>query len=224
MPTLSGLRPADSVDAFFSVVSLVIMVGSGLAVYRQWRNDPHRRLRLLATSTIANAALGQPVKLVGKVGLSESPLTSPLSGTACVGYQLLVRLDTEEGGSLLDEELLLDFVLDDGTGMARVSVGANTHTLLADDRSWTVAAGEPLSAAMSELLARRRKSRPRSLPLLFVERLLVAGSTVSVRGRRRLEGEGHTYRGSTRRLVIEARDGEPLSICNYPTAQETYRR
>ena len=215
---------AISVDGFFSVVSVILMAGCGLALYRQWRLDPHRRLRLLETSTIANAALDQPVKLVGKVGLSEAPLTSPPSGRACAGYQVSVRIDSDEGGALLDEELLLDFILDDGSGLARVSVGADTRTLLADNRVWTVAASEPLDAPMAELLARREKSRPRSLPLRFVERLLLAGATVAVRGRCRLEGEGHTYRGSTRRLVIEARDGEPLSISNLHTAEKSRRR
>jgi hypothetical protein len=112
---------------------LVLAVGlvEVFAIYRALKN--RKRARLLAdTATLPVSALGPgPAKLRGKVVALCGAMRAPLSGAPCVYYHFRAEEQKRHAGphgggahwkTVVDDALSVPFAVDDGTGLAAVSL------------------------------------------------------------------------------------------------------
>ena len=115
----------------------------------------------------------------GRVALA-SPMSAPLSGKPCAGYELDVCGERSRVGGLVAERR--PFQLECGAATASVSPdGAHWRTPVTGER--TLAITDPLPERLGELLetnAEIRWLRDRRVPLRIVERALEAGAEVTV--------------------------------------------
>lgn len=169
-PTAAGLSAAAA-----AVIAGAPLFSDGLRALRLARG-----FRRLHEMPIADAQSGLTY-VRGQVVL-ESPMFSPLSGTACAGFQLEVR--SARGRVTRPILQFRPFRIVDPTGVAHVDPdGARFALSRAEERR--VAPGEPLSQNLAALLERSAEvswMRRSGQTLTITERVLVAGAHLHVVG------------------------------------------
>ena len=146
-------------------------------------------LRAHRLRSLLDALVDQPldrdaagcVQVHGMVSL-EGPLFAPVSGKPCAGFELEVRAASGHVGGSVRE--LRPFRLNAGETSARV-IPEHARWQVAVSGERTLAAGEPLSARLAELLdscVELRWLRDRRATLHIAERALEVGANVWVLG------------------------------------------
>lgn len=160
---------------FLSLWGIPVLWGMG-AAYERFSREGRRIHALKATprTSIADVADGALVKVVGRVVLLEK-LVSPYTRTPCCCYRTLMWRWVSDGNhgahAVRDEEdRWRDFLIDDGTGRALVSLPSSPtwafprEVLQVEEGDveqwrpyeWTLTAGEVIAAVG---VARRRPDR-----------------------------------------------------------------
>lgn len=192
-------------------ISLALVAAVGAAVrpkVRQARNEYLAwRLRRAEATPIADARRGSVVKIVGRVEAVEPLVEAPLTATPGVAMVTSVDLDIGRRDSpaltpFLREEQAYDFVVRDGSGVARVR----------GPRARVVAEPKPIAASTrTDDWLKRHSIRKRFLwmprEMRFNEAVLEPGFEVTVLGLC-VDGGAHDdgpYRdGSAASITIDA--------------------
>ena len=148
------------------------------------RGALRRRASAVPQFSIRDLPEGQPGRLAGMVAAVGPVLTAPVSGRACVYYEVAVRrhrgLETtdwlEFEHQVLAETRSVRFALDDGTGRTIIDP-SHVELLIGCDVDHWYHPGDPETAAEEALLARHTYA-PRGL--LFAKRLRFTESIIEV--------------------------------------------
>ena len=134
-----------------------------------------RRAAFLAheRTPIADARMGELVKVVGRLRGDGRELRSPVTATPCLWYRTAVK----SAGKTLTEESSTDLFLDDESGSALVDARSARFSLVAMRSGWT---------ADSSMGVYGAKAAP-SGKKMYREVLLKEGDRVAVLGRPHLE-------------------------------------
>jgi hypothetical protein len=230
--------PSSVYDAMMLNVLAAIGALGGLG-YWMWSADRRERRRLTSPPRrdIRDVVPGELVRIVGRVEVS-APLEAPLTGRPCAFWRVIIRngrdehtlrfrlrerLDPEIAGGpyppssathIADDQRGVEFVIDDGTGRALVSV-SNAFAVLShahDSRSFDSWDLPPRTVAFLE---ERNIPMSKWVPLACVEGIAGPGDTIAVIGVATHEpdsGEqGRGYRDASTRVVMRApTDGKLL--------------
>jgi hypothetical protein len=203
----------------FLVALMFLLIGA--LAYRARREDNRlaRRIRHATPIPIAGAADGTIVQICGQVSATEQGVVqSPITSRWAVLWRLDVkrREATSDGSRYAPyhaEKTHLEFYLDDGSGQrARVVPVPGQSSLYANadvfgPRSQSFSSDRWLSTEVPPELRRWLGSRTNREPpenLVFEERLVVPGQTVSVLGRASWRA---APQGTGRELLIDPRSG-----------------
>lgn len=184
-----------------------------------------RLLRSVARTRLRDASDGQ-IKIVGQLRYVSPPRKAPLSGRTVGAYHvaIIAHLEAPDADGartrvLVDERYCGDFLVDDGSGVARVQ-GAGAALSLDIDVShspWFSGA----HPAVGELLAARGvhvDDLPSGARIQGYEGVLVEDETVVVCGKGRFEADPHgpgilDYRqGAAMRYVIAGDAANPALV------------
>jgi hypothetical protein len=189
-------------------------------VYVDFLSRDARIKRTLARrprTRIREAAEGL-LRVGGRVRRRGEPLTAPVSGRACVAFQLLIEEQTSDGwATALDLRDIQPFVLADESGEALVDTsGPFVLALMADERGGT---GRFDTIGLARLQALRSFVGSRagdSRKLRYKECILKEGELVSVggRGTREVSGDARSVdpREPPQWLVPRGTAEDPLLI------------
>jgi len=203
------------------MIELLLIMMGGVALWGFGRAlrwmvddpDPKSAFSDLPLTPMAESEDYRLVKVQGRVKAKGALLQSPLTGTPCIGY----RIETEEwlgehgryAHEVSVDELVPDFLVDDGTACASVT-GAGALLLL-DKR--LIQDDSAHRQAIDGLLARAGRKRDDALTYLCRESLLVEGQSVVVRATARwIEREGGLREPPTRTLELRATTVFPVLI------------
>jgi len=186
---------------------LIIMpaVGTWYSSRRRRRASARRAIERRAVTAIATLREGEPARIRGVVAAREPLLTSPISGRACIGYQVIIDDRSHhpdfEWIPLVDREVWPSFLVTDETGTMAVQ---GQLQMLVDPSD-----GGPNLPAEAYALLQADDVRMKDLwgprQFWFRETLLKLGDRVSVVGRPSLEVD--------RRLpVMRGSDDQPVVI------------
>ena len=181
-------------------------------------------MRSVALVRIANAGDEQMVRVAGRVVADHGErLTAPVSGRACVAWELRFTTASRLDGCIIDRREAVGFVLDDGSGRAHVAGSVAIWALSARSEGEGEGAGDdvppPLAAWLAENHAsdewrQMRRLRWRETRVEPSDEIAVVGiAHVGVD----TEGEAATYRDAPRRVTIDGSDDAPLSIGDHPS-------
>lgn len=127
-------------------------------------------------------AEGDVGRVVGVTVAIGPVLTAPLTGRACVGYQLeVVSSDDDDRAVLVREDAWRSFEVADATGRALVRCDGDDALLDLPTVITSSGLGDPADAAEQALLARHGHVAG-ARALSYRERAIVVGELVSVRG------------------------------------------
>jgi hypothetical protein len=185
-----------------------------------------RALAEMPVTRIADARLGEPLEIVGEVRYLGAPLATPVTHKACAIHRTVVeqRGRWQRWRDIVDDTAGHDFLVDDGTGRARVRA---SQAFVALRRGAVVEedAFEGRDEEVERFLGRHDLTRHGLLiekVLRFRQALLVEGMEVAVSAAPGDEpdtdagGYGDGYRGPPRRLVLMATAEAPLLIAAPP--------
>ena len=212
---------------FVAVVVVTIALGLFLAWYFSADQRLMRRMRGTPQRAIADVVEGERVRVVGRVRV-EAPLAAPLSARPCAYYRVVVEEQRRRGKStywftVVDEERGVDFLLEDGTGVARVPIGHVQAVLEGDARGKSGFLRDP-TPELEAFLAARGLATTGWLfnkTIRYREGVAEPGELVAVVGTGRWERDpeasakaGDGYREATmpKRLVLEAPSDGPLLL------------
>lgn len=216
-----------------SLVATIAMGGLAVGLARGGRDelDHHALLRGPATP-IREVAENVPVKVVGHARAAGPLLAAPISGRACIAYQLEVRPFDEAWERVVVSLHGSDFFVDDDTG--GVLVRSDGALLLLSEEGPDALVGtsdDPRCAALIERSGRAAEIADRwpGTKLHFVERVLTAGRLVAVAGAGLFEADPdprahHHYRELSRRIVLCAECAGALLISDDPTVAASHQR
>ncbi len=131
---------------FFGLLPLIIggvtTVGLLLACFRAFRGRPitlKERLAMVAITTLAEAPAGDVVGIRGRIEALSEPDAAPMTGRACLAWQLRVtRWIHTSTVPLRNDYSLKQFKLDDGEHVAVAAPGEAVRVFLeADERGRT---------------------------------------------------------------------------------------
>ncbi|MBK9033024.1 MAG: hypothetical protein IPL61_17440 [Myxococcales bacterium] len=200
----------------FLVVAMLAL-GSAAASVRVRR--ARRLARTVTRATIATAAEGGSVRVVGAVVATHATLTAPMTGRRCAGYEVEIALYV--GGrapwSLVAlERRSSDLVIADATGVAIVELAG---AVIDDEVSLRIGHAGAATPDMLALCARVDAPPPGRGRLRYQERALEVGAEVAVIGRavREPDPDGHHrvtgYReGPPTRLRFTGTAARPLRV------------
>jgi hypothetical protein len=111
-------------------IAFGMIAASGGYIFRYWYRESRqvirRKLAKLRRSSIADIKEDELVRIVGEVKQLEHVVVSPISGTTCVYYHVIVERHTQP---VVDVSHGIPFILDDGTGHVYVDAArANLTT------------------------------------------------------------------------------------------------
>jgi len=215
--------------------ALAFLVPSIVAVtvYAVWWLSEDQKIRRALQRAprvdICDAAAGQVVKIIGKVEPAGAQIQAPLSGRACVLYEVLVEEQPTGTGSgtwrtLIRETNAVDFLLDDATGRAIVHtrpIRVHAERDLAYDSGFLNDATPALEAFL-EKHGRTSEGWVFNKRLRYSEGVLEAGQIVAALGEAGWERDpdpscaGDGYRDVPKRLVLDAHDGAVI-VSDEPT-------
>ncbi len=205
---------------FFILIGVVVIV-----FFLGWffRRDARirRAIKKLPVTKVKDFADGTIGRVVGQVRVIDET-TAPMSGRPCAQYHLIVKQRRSSGRSshwvtLVDEQRVVDFVVEDGSGRAVVNtVGAKAAVVKdAKARSGTFNSATP---ELEALLARHGHDSTGFLgfnkTIRYKEGVIEEGETVAVCGRGRIERQAGSPRGQ---LVIGPNNEEPVLISDHPS-------
>jgi len=176
-----------------------------LAAYHLWFNPFRRATTSVGFEHISDVEDGDIVSVLGVVERGQAIIESPLTGTPCVAYSVMV----EAGGrSVVEECRAVDFWLRDATGKALVRA-SGAIVLLADPQTGSV--GDSF-ADIEALLARQgAQSMTMNRTMRYREAMVKIGDRVLVTGLSRWDPER-----AGRRLILESTPEGPLRITDAP--------
>jgi len=208
------------------VMTLIILAGH----YRLPSRAKRIQRKLAAQPrTRINQAEGA-VRVSGRVRRIGELLQAPLSGRACVAYELIVESDATSAGSdgfrhrWVDRRQACPFLVVDESGEARIDPSGPFLLALVTDRTGTTGWLDPYPGKHRELGAYLKSQgfRPTNWigrwagALYYAEGVLEEGEMVSVSGgsARELDpmGERTGPRSPPMRLVLRGTDAQPLLI------------
>lgn len=214
---------------FFIVVGSVAAsaVLAGVLLWQARKNSARQKVARELTPvrhvSIGDAAEGSEVRLAGTLRYIDetAPLVAPITGRPCSGFQIKVTHHEHSRGNVYRRSLeerceVADFLLDDGTGEARV-MGASVRAWLVPDAEGRSSNGpqgipEELRRYCHERgLPTKRKNSDYDRELSYVEGLLAAGETVTVVGRARWVDGPHG-----RTLFVEERQDRGVVVTDDP--------
>jgi hypothetical protein len=219
-------------DTFFSIENVIaacmaIVAMGGWAASHFLSSRRRRRhtewLRALPRTRVLDAGNGR-VKLVGRVRLVVDPLVAPITGRRGACYEAIVfeSEPDEVTKKIISETRCSDFLLDDGSGVARVHAQGATLELVHDAQR---SSGVWPPPAELESFLRRYGERGRgtflSRSLEYSEAVLEEGEEVVVYG----VGQWHAdtnqhrpigYRDPAAQFVVAAAEGIDLFITDDP--------
>lgn len=213
---------------------IVLLIAAGgaalLGIHWYFSEDQKnaRALSALRTTPIRDVKSGDIVRIEGRVRVIEPVLNAPLTGRACVHYDLQVEKQASKNRMerVIGETKSVPFAVEDDSGVATVEVTSFQATVELD-RDETPR--EPTAAQLKLLQAHKLDDRSAfglRKQLTFREGVLEAGERVVVMGRARWDDDAdgalipsEDYRAQKRekRLVIEAYD-EPVRATDLRSA------
>jgi hypothetical protein len=213
---------------FIVLVAVVLVVMLGVWYF----SDEQKTKRvILATprSTIAEAQPGKVAKLSGRVAYLIEPVRAPLSGRACAYYLVTVQEYRSSGKSgswvtILRDPGGVDFLIEDGTGRARV-VNRSLKVVAVQDAKYSSGTFNDATPHLEAYLAEHGQKSTGWLfnkKLRYLEAVFEAGETVAIVGQVALEHdpgavpEGAGYRETPQRAVIAAPPGGYLLASDDP--------
>lgn len=191
-----------------------------IAIVAWYFSEKQRILRALRGAPIVPihaVSAGAVARIEGKVRVLGEPLRAPFSGRFCVFYEAIVEERRSNGKSsswvtIIREVQANDFLLDDGTALARVE-SAGLRVVAVKDSERTSGVLNDASADLEAFLAKHgRKSQGWvfNKTLRYREGVFEPGERVTVLGSVRMEHDpdpthaGMGYRDSPKRAVIVA--------------------
>ena len=245
----SGAPVDDSILVFiWFLVFLIILI---LLIFFSDKERIKRRLKKAQKLSIQEFPEGAIGKIVGQITSIKEPLVSPLSLRQCVHYHVVVkepRTDSRGRSTLstiIDEEYSQDFILDDGTGKARVRMITGERILapgpgrvfkrLPDpevyvhkDRHFSSGTFNNAKEQLERLLANHERSSTNFLgfnkSIRYEEGILEAGEEVAVYGVGRWVDDPDVEDlpdGQSQLLIIESSLETRLSISDDFDADES---
>jgi hypothetical protein len=203
----------------------LVLTAVFLAVRSWWRAGyEHRVVRAMRAKLpcdVGSIRDGELVKVVGVIEPPDQPLIAPLSGRACVYYEVIAETNySHDNKTLAWESSGRDFVLRDSSGQIQVHL-EGARVVVAPDNQWQYA--EEPEPAQRALLERAGVSIKHPLvgwtPTRFSEGVFEPGEEVAVCGVARreagFEGDGPYRGGGMPTLSLCATRRSPLLISDY---------
>jgi hypothetical protein len=215
------------------VIPVLIVLAIPVVLFCIWYfSDEQRTKRAIRTAPgtpIAQAQAGNMAKLTGRVSYLTEPVSAPLSGRSCAYYLVTVEEYRSSGKSgswvtILRDAGGVDFLIEDGTGRARV-VNQALKVVAVQDAKYS---SGTFNDATPELEAYLAKHGQKSKGWLFnkgmryLEAVFEEGETVAIVGQIGFEHdpgavpEGAGYRETPQRAVIAAPPGGYLLASDDP--------
>lgn len=199
---MSDLLPYVLLLAFLIIVIALFL--------RPSRDRGIRAIAATPRKKIADVRDGELVRIVGKVALHGEALTAPVSGRQCAFYEARVeekhqQEDRASWKTIVEEIRGSDFVIDDGSGRARIAMARADVVVVHDSRHLEGFLSEKAAPEVEKFLTRHGESATRSgkaRELHYVEGVLEAPEEVAAAGVARWEKDA----AGERRLVIEPAD------------------
>jgi hypothetical protein len=201
----------------------------GVAALCHWALTRRRRLnhplRKLRHTAISDARDGV-IKFVGRVRLLADPLIAPVSERRCAGYKVVVlESNGEDTSTVVDEVRCVDFLLDDGTGVAWIRAARADLEVIHDAHLSSGLLADAPGHLETLLLRHGQKSTKwagiANRTLRYSEGALEAGEEVVVCGVGRWEPDPDPrhaigYRDSAMRFVVSSLPDAAMLISDDP--------
>jgi hypothetical protein len=210
------------VAAFGTVLALVLYFSRDARIKRAIRNAT-----LATTQGFQDRTIG---KIHGTLRYLDEPLKAPLSGRLCAYYEVLVEEYRSNGKSgswheIICERQSQDFLVEDETGMARVTMQGAEVAVVKDSHraSGTFKAATPDLEAFLARHGRSSKGWLFNKSLRYKEGVLAAGELVAVCGLGTREPDPDPraatggYRDQAMRLVLSGNAEMPLYATDDPS-------
>ena len=210
---------------------LVVACVAVLACFHYFSDDQKRRraIRSALPVAIAEAQAGRVVKLTGRVAYLTEPLLAPLSQRPCAYYLVTVDEYRSSGKSgswvnIIRDTAGVDFLLEDGTGRARV-VNQSMAVVAVSDAKYTSGVLDEPTPELQAYLAKHDKTSTGWIfnkSMRYHEAVFEAGETVAIVGQVGFERDpggvpdGTSYRSTPQRAVIAAPPGGSLLASDDP--------
>lgn len=218
------------------IVLIVLAVVGVFAILRYLGSDKYavrKSLESTARTSIRELREGTLAKIEGKVATIGAPLRAPLSGRACVAWEVVVEENTGGKNShwveRVHEREARDFVIDDGAGLAHVRSRDMKMVATVDSEQRSGFLNDPTPALRAFLEARgiapegmlfNKTLRYREGVFEPGERVAVLGAVVMEDDPTREQG-GDGYRGAPKRPCLHAPAGGFLLASDEPRSTRT---
>lgn len=122
---------------FIAIVVFIILVISSINSYYFKTAIVKRKLKAAHYRKISSFTNGEYAKIIGKAIPVKKVLTAPLSDRECVYYHILVEQKRKSKNysywtNVIEENVICDFVIDDGTGIAMINHEQISQHILTD--------------------------------------------------------------------------------------------
>jgi hypothetical protein len=213
------------------LVILAIVVAVFCIWYFSAEKRRKRAIRAVPRTPIAKAQPGKVARLTGCVSYLTEPVRAPLTGRACAYYQVTVdeRRPTGNGGAawvtIVRDAAGVDFLIEDGTGRARVVVDQALRVAAVQDAKYASGPFNDATPHLEAYLAKhglRSKAWILNKTIRYQEAVFEAGETVTLVGMVAFEHDpgaapaGAGYRETPQRAVIAAPPGGHLLASDDP--------
>lgn len=192
--------------------------GAGAAYWMSADARVRRELRQARRVALADVKDGEIVRVTGRVRAIETGLRAPLSGRHCVYYLATAEPVHDRRGSSgwgeVREERYVDFLVEDASGAARVSMRAPRVAIVRDlhTRSGTFDdANEAEEVFLRRYGAKSTSELGLNRDLRYFEGALEVGEEVTVLGRAHIE-----VREGQRVVTLEAPPGGSVLVSDDP--------
>jgi hypothetical protein len=172
----------------FLLIALVALGGGFIAGRNSESGRIRRALRAAPAVSIAEAPLGVPIKLVGRLSYVGEPLLAPFSKRKCAAWSVVVKTPGPSSGSWwtsLEERKAQSFQIEDETGRALVELGDDSGLAIVIDFQYSSDFLRDPAPHLEAFVRRRRRSSRGILfnkSLRYREGVLREGETVAVLG------------------------------------------
>ena len=156
------------------IAALAILYASGVIARKRLQMRRRRKVRAAGrtpVTTIAAAAEGTPIRVVGTVVAPGELLAAPITGRRCVAFCAVFEAHTGEAREpwvvVAEERQSIDFAISDGTGRAVIDVATADLELAANPRTGETNATTPRVLRDAQSPPRRSPRPPvrQALPL-----------------------------------------------------------
>jgi hypothetical protein len=199
------------------VIIAVSLIVCGLIWYYSDEQKTKRAILSTPRVRLRDATEGAVAKVMGRVEYLTDPLTAPFSGRSCAYYLVTVQEYRSQGKSgswvtIIRESDGVDFLINDGTGKARV-VNQLLKVVAVKDATYNSGTFHDAPPHLEAFLNKHGQKSTGWLfnkSLRYEEAIFEAGERLAVVGQIRFEHdpgavpEGSGYRETPRRAVIDA--------------------